>query len=239
MRDSGIQWHRFERPTAHREFAEELWSRLRHTAFSDDGRWLAVSGDKRAAVWDLSKGGPGVLIEDAEAHFLFRSNELFGSRSRTNAENCFRWRVMLATNSAAPPSLTRLPLVPSPDGFTSLAVMPNSVVINGSKGSQVLAPGEFETGKERWVRTATGVSVVSSDGRWIGIHGAFSASLNIYRLPELERVARLTHWANISDFEFSPLGDEVAIGSSRGVEFWNTSARPVRTRRLRHRNDGR
>src|SRR5262249_27472632 len=49
-------------------------------------------------------------------------------------------------------------------------------------------------------------------------------TLFIYRLPGLERVAKLTHPANISHFEFSPLGDEVAIWSSRGgVEFWSTT----------------
>src|SRR5207244_6003472 len=53
---------------------------------------------------------------------------------------------------------------------------------------------------------------------------SFSSSLYVYRLPELEPVAKLIHPAGFADFQFSPTGDEVAITSSRaGVEFWSTT----------------
>jgi WD40 repeat protein len=101
----------------------------------------------------------------------------------------------------------------------------NAVVITSSKGSQVLAPDEIENGNNRWTRTQLGVNGVSPDGKWLAVYLPYTPALYIYRLPGLERVTKLTHPANISDFEFSPLGDEVAIWSSRGgVEFWNTTS---------------
>ena len=101
----------------------------------------------------------------------------------------------------------------------------NSLVITGAKGSQVLAPAEFETGSDRWTRTDSGINGVSPDGKWLAIYRRFSRSLSIYRMPGLEPVAKLTPSANfyVYSFEFSPRGDEVAVGSRWGVEFWSTS----------------
>jgi WD40 repeat protein len=47
--------------------------------------------------------------------------------------------------------------------------------------------------------------------------------LYVHRLPGLERVAKLSHPANIIFFRFSPHGDEVALMSRRSVEFWSTA----------------
>ena len=67
-------------------------------------------------------------------------------------------------------------------------------------------------------------SGLSDDGRWLGVYRPFGVSLYVYRLPGLAQVAQLTHPASLGDFQFSPLGDEVAITSSRvGAEFWNTT----------------
>jgi hypothetical protein len=96
--------------------------------------------------------------------------------------------------------------------------------MTGSKGSQVLATEEIEKGSERWTRTPSGLTDASPDGRWLAIYGSFTPTLYIHRLPGMKRVAKLTHPANIRDFEFSPLSDEVAICSPRaGVEFWSTA----------------
>jgi WD40 repeat protein len=68
---SGLQLYAVETP-AQREFPEELGSRLRRAEFSPDGRWLAASGEKQGAVWDLPDGGPGALVEEAaETHLYF------------------------------------------------------------------------------------------------------------------------------------------------------------------------
>jgi serine/threonine protein kinase/WD40 repeat protein len=224
-----VQLHTFERPTTHREFAEDLGAPIHRAAFSPDGGWLAASGDKQAGVWDLVGGGPAALDDDAYlGHFFFTPDgrELFGSRNKQEASDCFHWRLTPAipqSGTGGPPNLERLPLH-KPVGFTFLSLSSNAVVMTSSKGSQVLTPDEIENGTDRWGRTHLGINGVSRDGRWLAIYLPYTPALYIYRLPGLERVAKLTHPANISDFEFSPLGDEVAIWSSRGgVEFWNTT----------------
>jgi hypothetical protein len=97
-------------------------------------------------------------------------------------------------------------------------------VITSSKGSQILGPEEIATGSGRWAPTSPGINGVSPDGRWLGIFRPFGTSLYVYRLPDLEQVAKLTQ--PIGDFQFSPLGNEVAITSSRAGSlsaFWNTT----------------
>jgi WD40 repeat protein len=222
---SGVQFHAFERMTGHREFAEDLGPRVRHAAFSPDGRWLAASGEKRMGVWDLAGGGPGALDDDAYSahlHFTPDGGELFGSRGTAGASDCRRWRLSPATNETARPSLLPLPFH-KPEGFTSLGLRSNSVVITGSKGSQLLAPDELGAGIDRWMRTSAGINGVSPDERWLAVFRAFTPSLHVYRLPDIEHVATVKHRANIADVEFSPRGDEVAICSTDAVEFWSTT----------------
>jgi len=221
---TSVQLHAFERPVAHREFAEDLGVRLLQARFSPDGRWLAASDAKRAAVWDLASNGPGTIETNAyDAHFQFTPDgrELFGSRGNQGDAAGFRWRLTPAANPAAPPELTQLPLS-MPKGFTFLGLVSNSVVMTGAKGSQILAPEEIETGSGRWAPTIPGVNGVSPDGRWLGIFRPFGTSLYVYRLPDMKQVAKLTQ--PIGDFQYSPLGDEVAITSARGgTAFWNTT----------------
>jgi WD40 repeat protein/predicted Ser/Thr protein kinase len=224
---SGVQLYSFDRPTAHRELAEDLGVRLKQATISRDGRWLAASGDKRAGLWDLSSGGPGAL--DAmgyQAHLYFSADgqQLFGSRNIEESKACFRWRLTSAVDpSASPPELTRLPLQ-KPEGFGWLTLVSNSVVMITSKGAQVLSPGEIDAGSERWTSATNGIGGVSPDGRWLGVYEPFGSSLYVYSLPGLKSVASLGHPASFGDFQFSPQGNEVAITSSRaGTEFWSTA----------------
>jgi WD40 repeat protein len=60
--------------------------------------------------------------------------------------------------------------------------------------------------------------------------------LYIYRLPEMQQVATLTNLANVSDFAFSPAGNEVAVSSRNGVELWNVDSW-ARTRVLTNFNN--
>ena len=222
---SGVQLHEFERPSGYREFAEDLGERLRHAAFSSDGRWLAASADKRMGLWDLTGSAPGAISEKAyEAKLFFTQDghELFGSRSRQGDSQCFRWRVSPAANAVAPPVLEKLPLQ-RPRGFTYLPLHSNSIVMTSTNGSQILLPDQIATGSDRWLPTAPGLNGVSLDGRWLGIFLPYATSLYVYRLPGMERVAKLPHPGSIGGFEFSPRGDEVALASRAGVEFWSTA----------------
>ena len=225
--ESSVQLYDFERPAAHREFAEQLGVRVRRATISPDGRWLAASGDKRAGVWDLSGSGAGAIDNSAyDANFCFtpEGRELFGSRN-DGTSACFRWRLTPATNAAAPPVLTRLALRTS-EGLTTLSLVSNSIVMTSSEGSQILAPGASEPDGKRWVPTSPGINGVSPDGRWLGIRRHNESSLYVYTLPELKEVARLTNPISFADFRFSPRGDEVAIGSHHPenlLTFWNTT----------------
>jgi serine/threonine protein kinase/WD40 repeat protein len=226
LMQSGAKLHTFERPAALREFAEDLGTRMWVATFSSDCRWLAASGDKRGAVWDLASGGPGAVDPQAyHTRLLFApdGNEVFGSRSIQGDTACFRWRLAGATNPQAPPELTRLALQ-RPAGFTSLSLISNSVVMVGSHGAQVLAPDRYDSNGVPWKPAIAGVSGASADNRWIGIYRPFGATLHIHRTPGLEKVAELTHPAPFTEFVFSPHGNEVAISSNpAGVEFWSTA----------------
>jgi hypothetical protein len=76
------------------------------------------------------------------------------------------------------------------------------------------------------VPTSRGISGVSPDGRWLGIRRPYEDSLYVYRLPQLEAAAELRHPFSFGEFQFSPRGDEVAIGSLHAgavLTFWNTT----------------
>jgi WD40 repeat protein len=224
---SAMRLYAFERPAAHREFAEDLGSRLWRATISSDGRWLAASADKRTAVWDLSVNGPAAFLDEAvetRCYFTPDGLELFGSgrRSKDGDDDCFRWRVVPGAGAAAPPGLEHLPLQ-RPEGFTSLSLVSNSVVFTATNGSVLVPQEAIESSWAPWVRTSPGINEVSPDGRWLAICRHYSDSLYLYHLPELENVARLIHPASISGFEFSPLGDELAVGSRWGTEFYSTA----------------
>ncbi len=236
---SGLQLHAFERPGGFRELTEDLGTRLNHAAFSTDGRWLASSGEKRFGVWDLTANAPGALDDrahDAHAFFTPDAHEVFASRNRAaNDNSAFRWRLKPTAAPGEPPTLERLAL-PKVAGFSFLSLHSNSIVLTATNGTQLLAPEEIENRPNVWRPTIAGLNRASPDGRWLGVLPHYSLSLQIYTLPGLEPVARLTRpsaLGTINFFEFSPAGDEVSVYSSRGVELWDTTTWK-RTRQLTH-----
>ena len=214
-----LQLHAFEPPALYREFAEDLGGGSNYAEFSPDGRWLAECGEERLVVWDLTSDAPGAVVEEAgNTRLAFApSGELFASR----AGECFRWRVNAGTNGAAP-ALERLAMS-KPKGFVSLCVVSNGVVLTSTRGSKLARFDQLATDEGAWKVTADGPNGASADERWLGMFRSFTPHLYIYRLPGLERVAKLTNEAPISLFEFSPGGDEVAVSSRAGVEFWSTT----------------
>jgi YD repeat-containing protein len=208
-----------ERPAGRRAFADDLGPRLRYAAFSSDGRWLAASANRQLGVWDLAGNGPPALDTNASNARVFFSS--VGELLASPDENWFRWRVSPATNAAAP-QLQRLAL-PVFEEFASLCVASNQIVLTGEHGSRFLAPVSNSAGADDWARTANAISGASPDGRWLGVFQSFSATLHVYRLPEIMAVAVLTNRAAIARFEFSPRADELAVSTSKGVEFWSTT----------------
>lgn len=219
---NGVQLHSFEHPTAHRRFAEELGPRLRHAAFSPDGRWLAASADRQVGIWDLARNTPAAVGEAGSETQLFWSPdgfELFGS---SRSETCYRWRVEPTNNSSAPPRLQPMEL-PRPKGFISFHLNSDRIVWTGDKGALMTGLTNIRTDDERWAHTIQGITSVSPDGRWLAICRGYGTVVHVYGLPEMLPVAKLTNQASIAGFSFSPSQDELAVASRGQVEFWSTA----------------
>jgi WD40 repeat protein len=227
-----IQLHTFEPPAFHREFPEDLGGHRNYAAFSPDGRWLAASGaGARFVVWDLleGEGGSGTTHRKyGEARFSFAPNgELFVGDGT-------RWQIQPATATNGL-RLQRLKMV-RPEGYFSLSIASNLVVFTGARGTKVVPWDQLGSDTGTWKPTVTGWNNLSPDRRLLAIYRPFQQHLYIHRFPDLERVAKLTNEARISEIEFSPLGNEVAVGSRAGVEFWDTTTWQ-RTRRLTNFGD--
>ncbi len=215
--------HVFERPDGLREFHEDLGSRLDQAALSQDGRWLAASGRKHVGVWDLTMdGSPAIadLTATARLYFSPDASELFGS-SREGQWMHWRLRGDLQPGGRHPPEIRPVPLS-NPAGFNSLCLASNLIVWNCAKGSRIAAFDQ-PAPETNWTRTASGLSGVSPDGRWLGVYRSFGTLLSIYRLANFEPVATLTNRGSIYSFRFSPNGEEVAVASGRQIAFWSTS----------------
>src|ERR1051326_5398766 len=215
--NSACQFYSFDRPTACREFSEELHGLCRDAAFSPDGRWLAITDQTQLLVWDMTLQARGAVAEeaaDADLHFS-TANELFTSRA-PNA----RWRISAGAKVNAPPLLKRLPL-PNATNVTTLCCASNALVMTSPHGSRVVSLDS--AAQTPWIPTADGVNGTSTDGRWLGIFSPFTRILHVYRLPDLEAVAHLTNQFDVSTFRFSQKGDEVVVESHRQVELWSTA----------------
>jgi WD40 repeat protein len=218
--DNAVQLYAFEHPSGRREFAEDLGSRVNNAVFSADGHWVAASGGERLAVWDLAHAGPGALVTNgADTRLYFSSQgELFGSRD----DHCFRWHLKESSAKDIPPRVECVRLGAAEE-IASLCLVSNQLIFTGPQGTCVSAPEPPAQAEQRWVETVRGIGGASPDARWLGIYQPYSSRLYVYQLPGLETVATLTNRANISGFDFSPSGEELAVGSIQGVELWNTA----------------
>jgi WD40 repeat protein len=202
------------------ELADDLGPRSHYATFSRDSRWLAMSASRRVGVWDLSRGGPAALTESmSDARMFFSPDgELFASTD----EGCFHWRVKPSRDSVGRPELEPLALT-KPEGFSSLCVASNELVMTGARGSFSIRKQSAGAEQSTWLPTSAGVSRASADGRWVGIYPPFNRCLRIYQMPGLSEVASLTNRASVASFDFSPNGNELAVSTFKGVELWNTA----------------
>jgi WD40 repeat protein len=118
--------------------------------------------------------------------------------------------------------LERLPLAKL-DGFYSLSVLSNQLAWTSDRGSRITDAAGAAFEPDHWRPTVPGINGLSADGRWLAIYGAYTRHLTVYRLPELQEVARLQSLARISGFSFTPSGEELAVTSNGQVEFWSTA----------------
>jgi serine/threonine protein kinase/WD40 repeat protein len=220
-----VKLHVLERPIQ-REFAEPLGTRLRHATFFNGwtmARGLSTEARRRLG---FNKRGPPILEDDARDARLFFTpdgRELFSSRTSGNSCKLYRWQFTAGTNPATPPHLTSLPLQ-QPEGVTSLTLSSNSVVLTGAKGSEVLALGEIEGSADRWVKTSTGLSGVSRDGRWLAIFHSFSSLLYVYEM--LGSKAWPNWWRSATSLVLISLHRGMKWQLLRRVE-WNSGAHRI------------
>ena len=216
--------HVFERPSACRDFPEDLGMRVDQATFSSDGHWVAASGQNRVGVWKLDDNSPGALSDvdsDAMLYFAPDASELFGS---SREGRWLRWRIKQddRQNALNPAPVLQPVAVTNTPGGNWLCAASNLVVWTCRRGSRVSTFGQPED-ELSWKTTATGVTGASPDAQWLGVHRAFGEILHIYHLPSLEAVAHLTNRARISTIHFSSRRDEVAVSTRQGIEFWGTT----------------
>ncbi len=219
--------YEFQPPTSHRQFPDELGRWLAYGAFSPDGQWLAASGGEFLAVWDLLHPGPAALIpsdRDRVPLFSPQGSELYAYWE----DSLTRWQISRSPQQA--PQLTQLPLL-VPSRLRGVSIVSNELVLTCMDGVRFMPLGNTEAEQVRHLNKAGGWSSTSPDGRWLGLRAPKVSMMRVYHLPEVEHAAWLTNRAHVWTFAFSPRGDELAVATLAGLEFYDT-ATWKRTREL-------
>lgn len=223
LNNSGVHLYAFERPELVRELALQPASRVRHAAFSPDGRRLAASTDAGVNVFDLATD-QGAFTEGAGPRLFWNSDgtELFGSSSGGGDGGATRWRVRPAAQASGPPIVEPLSM-PRPAGFNSISIASNRVVWTARAGSRLAGLDDVQTPDNSWTTTLRGVNGLSPDGRWLGIYAPNTPYLHVYQTPGLARVTVITNQPRIAGFCFTPSGRELAVVSRGHVEIYSTA----------------
>jgi WD40 repeat protein len=216
--------YHFERATLHREFSEDLGGHLRHAAFSPDGRWLAVGGQERLGLWDLSRESPALLLEGGFATPVFspESTELLAFGGRYHS----RGRIVPAGQAGDRPRLTPLPAL-RPNRILSAHFVTDSLVLGTDDGVHIV-PRTDVTAEGVWHRLIGQVSgQVSPNGRWM-----------TWRTSKSLLISSLAPWKSTKPilFEsalataFTPQSDELLVATRTGITFFETvNWKPRRT----------
>ena len=122
----------------------------------------------------------------------------------------------------APPHVEPLP-ANFPKEFRRAAVVSNELVMTSAEGVRFVARTNLATGEGRVVTVPPGAGHVSPDGRWLAMVYDWSSVVGIYRLPDVEEVARLQTSHYVGSVTFSPKGDEMLVLNRAGVEWFDTA----------------
>ncbi|HZR20402.1 MAG TPA: serine/threonine-protein kinase [Verrucomicrobiae bacterium] len=219
--EAQIQLYAFIRPLP-RGFAGDLGPRLLNACFSPDARWLAASADNSLGVWDLTSAGPGSLVPGMSGSRMAFTADSQRIIAASEAGKCSCWRLNPSNGPLAPlclePVGTPMPML------SSVCAVSNILAMTGSRGSAMGNSEDLACAGLRWFQSADGVNGLSPDLHWFGIYRPFDPVLHIYRLPGVEPCAELTARSDIGGFAFAPHGDELAVSSYAGIEFWNTTS---------------
>lgn len=210
--DTTIQFHEFQRPTVVRELTVEIGPRLNRAAFSENGQWIAATGNSGLAVWALDGGSHGCVQQkgaDARLFFSKDSRRLYAY----DTESAFCWEVSPSTQSEDRPRMEtrRLPDAESPDASipSGAAYLWNRESAGPSGSSAPRVPSRVE---------------ISPNGKWLAGFEPYSPILHLYPLPSLQGATNLTLTAHVARFHFSPSCRELAVDTSQGIEFFKVDS---------------
>ena len=215
-----IQIYDFLPPDGVRDLAAEPTRGCLYGAFSGDGRWFAANREDGFAVWDLNNPGPAVVIGHHHVRVpLFPPS---GSELYAYWEGALtRWQLLPGEATKAP-VIKSLP-VSNPAGVLTASILGNDLVATGGGGVHFLpvgGPGESEV---RHLVKPVGRTVISPDERWMAARALEDPGLTVFRMPEVEPAAFLTNHSSVWTCAFSPRGDELAVGTRTGLEFYGTT----------------
>ncbi len=236
LTETDVRWHTFERNSTCREFDATALTRLYHGTFSPDGRWLVVTGRRQVAMWDWTRGtvvslerGPQFpsvpfFTPDSSKLFVYWSDgiacwDLTAGISEAS-------RVELRPHAVTKDKTRRL---------YSAFIFSTNLVLTGASGFDFLALTNI-SGVSRFVRAPTGLGCASSDYRNVALRQPSVGSVDIFSVPNMSLVRRINTGSEVVNFAFTTAGDQLAVATLTGVEFYDSEAWH-RTRSLPMRMD--
>ena len=219
-----VQWHAFERSSACREFDATALTRLYHGTFSPDGRWLVVTGRRQMGMWDWTRGTVPALQSGPQ----FPSVPFF---TPDNSKLFVYWSDGIACWDLIPGigDGRRVQLGPRPVNknktrrLYSAFVCSDDVVLTGAGGVDFLALTNT-AGTSRFFSTMTGLGCVSSDHRYVALRRTPGRWVRVFRTQDMTSVRRIDTGSDVVNFAFTPRGDQLAIATRTGVEFYDSIA---------------
>jgi WD40 repeat protein len=220
-----LQFYAFD-PPACLELTGNRGARRGPGAFAPNGQFLAIPDTQNLCVWDLSSSSRPALVPADEgpllSFFSADSSELFAVSGLLGEARLRAWRIAPAAAASDAPRLTSLP-VAVPSRLNWAAQAGKDLVLTSEEGVRLIASTNLTSSDYRVVKIPPGVGTVSPDGRWLAVTYSFSPSVTVYRLPEVEQVARLAASNLVAGLWFAPAGDELTLIHRSGVEQWDTA----------------
>jgi WD40 repeat protein len=223
--------------------------RLYRGAFSPDGRWLAVTGRDRLALWEWAgpteplvqsyvDGPPGPVAFEPELPVPFFASD--GAELSAYWNNGLGyWRFPHGTNALLPVKLERVPINLSRRLYSAM-FHSNDLVLTGGGGVEFIARTNVALGKGQLCYTGAGFGCVSRRDQWLALRYPVSPIIDLFRVPNLSSNIRVTTGAEVMTLDFNPNEDELAVATAAGLEIhgapnWECSRRgPMTMDRYAH-----
>ena len=229
-----VQWHAFERTSTCREFDAAALTRLYHGTFSPDGRWLVVTGRRQVGMWDWTRETVPALQSGPQfpsiPFFTPDNSKLFVYWS----DGIACWDLIPGIGDGRPVQLGPRPVNKTRHLYSAF-VCSDDLVLTGPGGMDFLALTNT-AGTSRFFSTPNGLGCVSPDHRYVALRYLSRLWVRVFRTPDMTSVGEIHTGSEVVNFAFTPRGDELAIATRNGVDFYDSIAWQ-RTRSLPMRMD--